>query len=495
MNAARALPDPLERLMVLLLAERADLATRLDLGVPVAPRPGPGTARTARARVSSSNSSVRGMIAVSLAESAPSGRLKTVHLAWIGPQRPVFLGVRSHIPIDETGACLAESLVILGVARTLHLVIFCSRVQPGGSCPAGQIGEVSVLGVDSDAIARHDDTLQCNDAVECKRGAVIVRIVRINAPDAQTHGDSSRPVVGVVQDGGVHPLPPDWSTLAVLTSCQLGSVLQTAPRMPTNSSGLRWQVPLDKVTTVRDCVGFLDHIRNARRARGVTDDLPPAWSSRPAFYFANSMSFRPFDADIEIPQGCAAFDYELEIGAVLGRGGANLTPEQAGECIAGYVLYCDWSCRDVQAEERTMQIGQGKAKDAAISLGPWILTADEAKGYRRPDGFEIDVSVHVNDEPVLRSGFRGMDWSFEELVAYASYGSAVSPGDVIASGTVPGGCLLELSGSNDFRGWLQPGDRVRLTAGPLGEISVGIKPSAPAPSWRHDQTHREGSLR
>lgn len=314
-----------------------------------------------------------------------------------------------------------------------------------------------------------------------------MKIVRINRSslNGEAEGRNSGPALGVVQHDDLRALPADWSTLTALTSRELNAVVDKAPRTPLTSAGMRWEVPLDEVTTVRDCVGFLEHIRNARRARGVTDDLPPAWSSRPAFYFANSTSFQPFDADIEIPPGCAAFDYELEIGAILGRGGANLTPEQAVDCIAGYVLYCDWSARDVQAEERTMQIGQGKAKDAAVSLGPWILTADEARSYRRRDGFDIDVSVHVNDQPVLQANFRGMDWSFEELVAYASYGSAVRPGDVIASGTVPGGCLLELSGHSDFRGWLQPGDTVHLSGGPLGDITANIAPSPAAPSWRH----------
>lgn len=312
-----------------------------------------------------------------------------------------------------------------------------------------------------------------------------MRIVRINRSPLDGKPEAAKPTLGVVEHDVLRTLPAGWSTLTALTSGQLQAVVDKAPRTLLSSAGMRWDVPLDDVTTVRDCVGFVDHIRNARRARGVTDDLPPAWLSRPAFYFANSTSFQPFDADIEIPPGCDAFDYEFEIGAVLGRGGANLTPEQAADCIAGYVLYCDWSARDVQAEERTMQIGQGKAKDAAITLGPWILTADEARSFRRPDGFDIDVSVHVNDQPVLQTNFRGMDWSFEELIAYASYGSAVSPGDIIASGTVPGGCLLELSGNSDFRGWLQPGDAVHLSGGPLGDITATIAPSPAAPPWRH----------
>ncbi|MBZ5739563.1 fumarylacetoacetate hydrolase family protein [Nocardioides mangrovi] len=242
--------------------------------------------------------------------------------------------------------------------------------------------------------------------------------------------------------------------------------------------------PTDGLVSLRDCIGFLQHVRNTRRSRGVIEPLPPMWSERPAFYFANPASVRAANADIAIPTGSTAFDFELEIGAVIGRGGSDLDAAQAADHIAGYVLYCDWSARDAQAEERVLQIGQGKGKDAAISLGPWALDAAEAAQYRVEDGFAFEVSVSVNGEVVHAGPFRGMDWSFEELVAYASVGSEIRAGDVIASGTLPLCCLLEHSASADFRGWLQPGDVVRLDGGPLGAITTTIQAPAVARAWR-----------
>lgn len=250
------------------------------------------------------------------------------------------------------------------------------------------------------------------------------------------------------------------------------------------------ELPVDWTASLRDCVGFLDHVRNCRKARGVLDDLPQPWFDRPAFYFANPASLHSWNAPVAIPPGSLAFDFEFEIAAVLTSGGTNLTEGQAAACIGGYVLYCDWSARDVQAEERVMQIGQGKGKDAAISLGPWILSASEAKPFRRVDGFSFDVSVQVNGETVLAKPFTGMDWSFEELVAYASFGAGVHPGDLIVSGTLPGGCLMEGSGAPDFRGWLQPGDHVVLDGGPLGTISSRLGAPAPTVPWRRKPAPR-----
>ena len=135
-----------------------------------------------------------------------------------------------------------------------------------------------------------------------------------------------------------------------------------------------------------------------------------------------------------------------------------------------------------------MQIGLGKGKDAAVSLGPWILSADEARAIRHPSGLDLAVSAHVNGELVTdpAARYEGMDWSFEEIVAYASVGVELSPGDVIAAGTVPTGCLLERSADPDFRGWLRSGDEVRISAGPLGEISAEILPGVPLVNWRRD---------
>ncbi|GAA3213833.1 fumarylacetoacetate hydrolase family protein [Microbacterium terregens] len=252
----------------------------------------------------------------------------------------------------------------------------------------------------------------------------------------------------------------------------------------------RWRLlaPAPSPASLRDCVGFFQHIRNTRASRGDLAPLLPVWRERPGFYFANPQSLRSATDNIAIPAGSEAFDFELEIAAVIGTGGRDMTALEAGQSIAGYVMFCDWSARDLQAEERQMQIGLGKGKDSATSLGPWILSATAADAIRVPDGLDIPVSASVNGDLVTdpRARYRGMDWTFEEIIAYASMGADLVAGDIIAVGTVPTGCLLEQAANPDFRGWLTPGDEVRLTAGPLGEIASAITAGAPVANWRRE---------
>lgn len=304
-----------------------------------------------------------------------------------------------------------------------------------------------------------------------------MRIVRVG-PAGRT---------GVLGENGVQLLHGDPSVVDALALP--GDEISALLGAPFTVDVNELLAPVDDQGSARDCVGFLEHVRNTRAARGVHDPLPEPWSRRPAFYFANRESLRPASAAIARTPGSVAFDFEFEIAALIGKRGRDLSAADAATHIAGYVLYCDWSARDIQSDERVMQIGLGKAKDSAISLGPWVLSADAADEWREPDGFDFPVSVRVDSAPVFEGRFLGMDWSFEELVAYASVGADLVPGDLVASGTVPWGCLLEHSGSSEFRGWLQPGETVHLAGGPLGDITAAITDSSPVPQWRCSVRH------
>ncbi|WP_043619163.1 fumarylacetoacetate hydrolase family protein [Nonomuraea candida] len=249
--------------------------------------------------------------------------------------------------------------------------------------------------------------------------------------------------------------------------------------------------------TVRDFVAFEEHVEGVRKSVDGRGGVPDAWYDAPAFYFTNPYAVvGPYD-DVPVPPGCRAFDFELEVAAVIGRAGRDLTPERAREHIAGYLIMNDWSARDLQSREMRVNLGPAKGKDSATTLGPWLVTADELAERRDGDGFlRLALTAAVNGEEVGRDLLSNMSWPFEDLVAYASRGTWVRPGDVLGSGTCGnGGCLAELWGR---RGRpdpppLEPGDVVELTVEGIGSVRntvvEGVRP-APVPKARPRPRHR-----
>ena len=222
---------------------------------------------------------------------------------------------------------------------------------------------------------------------------------------------------------------------------------------------------------IRDCLSFLEHARNARRARGASADLEPEWTEMPPFYFSSVVDLLDATAPIARPAGSVAFDYEVEMAAVICGGGRNIPAAKADSVIAGYVLFCDWSARDFQAKERVMRIGQGKSKDMGTTLGPVLITPDELAPLAAADGYQLEATVRINGEQVSRGTFEGMNWTYAELIEHVSRSSRLVPGDLVAAGTIPFGCLMEFSGFDSFRGWLVPGDVVEIDAGVLGRVN------------------------
>jgi 2-keto-4-pentenoate hydratase/2-oxohepta-3-ene-1,7-dioic acid hydratase in catechol pathway len=184
---------------------------------------------------------------------------------------------------------------------------------------------------------------------------------------------------------------------------------------------------------------------------------------------------------VEIPPGSAAFDYELEVAVVIGRPGANIPVASAREHIAGYTILCDWSARDLQELEMRAGLGPAKGKDSATSLGPWLVTPDELEDRRHRNGFDLAMTASVNGTPYSTGNLADLHWSFEQMISFASRGTELRTGDVIGSGTVGTGCILELSrvhGTETFP-WLRPGDRVRLEVERLGSVESTIQPAQP----------------
>jgi 2-keto-4-pentenoate hydratase/2-oxohepta-3-ene-1,7-dioic acid hydratase in catechol pathway len=237
--------------------------------------------------------------------------------------------------------------------------------------------------------------------------------------------------------------------------------------------------PIPAPPSVRDFYAYETHVKTYREANGQAMD--PDWYELPVFYFQNPAAVRPARSEIPMPPGCVKFDYELEFAAVIGRPGANLRPEESEQHIAGYLLLCDWSARDLQARESRHGMGPVKGKDTATSLGPWLITPDELAPRRDRQAFDLEMSASVNGRPYSKGNAGDLYWSFGQMISYASRGTRVQTGDVIGSGTVGTGCILELStvhSEAEFP-WLAPGDEVRLEADLLGAITARITEPQP----------------
>jgi 2-keto-4-pentenoate hydratase/2-oxohepta-3-ene-1,7-dioic acid hydratase in catechol pathway len=243
---------------------------------------------------------------------------------------------------------------------------------------------------------------------------------------------------------------------------------------------VRLLVPL-QAPSVRDFVSFEQHIQGMIMGDGIP--FPEAWYGAPAFYFSNPNSLFATGAEIPMPPRAQRFDYELEVGAIIGRRGGDLTLDNAREAIAGYTVFNDWSARDLQGEDRKLGMGWAKGKDTASTLGPWIVTADELEPYRDGEGrLDLKMTVWRNGEEMGTDTLASTAWTFEQMLVYASRGTALVPGDVIGSGTCGGGCLGELWGRSDPRNPapLGPGDVVKMTVEHIGTIENTVV-AGPAP--------------
>ncbi len=244
-------------------------------------------------------------------------------------------------------------------------------------------------------------------------------------------------------------------------------------------SGVTLLSPVPRPRSIRDCLAFERHLIQATRTivswkaptlvsldRGMERLFgkgflrpPPVWYKRPIYYKGNPNSVVGSDADIQWPSFSKRLDFELEFGIFIGKEGCNIPASKAAEHIAGYSLFNDFSARDTQAAEMAGRLGPAKSKDfdTGNSIGPWLVTPDEM-----PD--EITLRARVNGEEWSCGSSSEMHFSFPEIIEYISRDETLYPGDFIGSGTVPGGCGLELDR------WLQPGDAVELEAESLGVL-------------------------
>jgi fumarylacetoacetate (FAA) hydrolase len=224
---------------------------------------------------------------------------------------------------------------------------------------------------------------------------------------------------------------------------------------------VRLLAPVPRPPSVRDAYAFEAHVRNARAVSG-RGEVPAEWYEIPVFYFSNPVAIYGPEDEIPYPAGTDELDYELEVAAVIGAEGA----------IGGFTIMNDWSARDLQRQEMKVGLGPAKGKDFATSLGPVVVTPDELGDLR------LEMIARVNGEERSRGNMGDMYHSWEAIVARAAENTQLVPGDVIGSGTVGTGSILE---HGDGR-WLQPGDVVELEVEGIGVLRNVIGMSRPAPA-------------
>lgn len=241
--------------------------------------------------------------------------------------------------------------------------------------------------------------------------------------------------------------------------------------------------PVPRPESVRDCMAFEQHIINAIRAVGLKKLAPldewiektfgrkrslayranKAWYERPIYYKSNRFSVIGTDAEVRMPAYTRQFDYELEWGIFIGKQGANIPKEHARDYIGGYVIFNDFSARDIQMKEQGGRLGPAKGKDFDTGnvIGPYLVTPDEV-----PDPYNLTMIARVNGEEWSRGTSADMHWTFEDIIAYISQSETLYPGEFIGSGTSSGaqgrGCGLEMGK------FLQAGDVVELEVEGLG---------------------------
>jgi 2-keto-4-pentenoate hydratase/2-oxohepta-3-ene-1,7-dioic acid hydratase in catechol pathway len=229
-------------------------------------------------------------------------------------------------------------------------------------------------------------------------------------------------------------------------------------------SSVKLLAPVPRPTRIRDYLTYSAHAGGS----GLT--LPEAFSEMPICYKGNPYSVIGPDDEILWPAYTDQLDYELELGFYIGKEGRNIPVEQAGEYIAAVTIFNDVSARDIQLREMTLTIGPSKGKDFCNVMGPCAVTPDEV------DEFSLVMRARVNGELWSEGTSRERQFSFAEVVAWASYCETIYPGEFLAVGTVGGGCGYELNR------WLKPGDLLELEAEGIGVLRnrIGHREQVPA---------------
>jgi 2-keto-4-pentenoate hydratase/2-oxohepta-3-ene-1,7-dioic acid hydratase in catechol pathway len=295
-----------------------------------------------------------------------------------------------------------------------------------------------------------------------------VRLARYLSPrDGALH-------VGVVEGDEVTPIGDGCGRRgqALLLEVAMARRPPPATGEPEALAHVTLRTPIPEPPSIRDFYAFEAHVATARQSRGLP--MEPDWYELPVFYFSNPAAVLGPDDPVVPPAGTAELDYELEVAAVIGVECREVDPQRWVEVVAGFTIMNDWSARDLQRREMALGLGPAKGKDFATSLGPLLVTPDELLDA---DGVPRAAMVALVNGHRWSAGELGdLHFGWGRLLAHASAGTRLRPGDVIGSGTVGTGCILELGlvHGRDAHPYLQAGDEVALEVEGLGRLATTV---------------------
>lgn len=228
--------------------------------------------------------------------------------------------------------------------------------------------------------------------------------------------------------------------------------------------------PLPRPVSVRDCLTFHDHAAAGYERRA--SEMPSQWFEIPIHYRTSHTSIAGAEDPIIWPSYSSWLDFELELAMVTSRGGTNIRVEDAHEYIFGYTIFNDVSARDTQYNEMPLNLGPAKGKSFknANIFGPYLVTADAF------DPRDLTAWVRVNGEEWSRTTSARMEHSFEEILAYISADEEIHPGEIIASGTFPNSCGVDIGRR------IELGDLIELHIEGIGTLRNRVESSDSRPN-------------
>lgn len=224
---------------------------------------------------------------------------------------------------------------------------------------------------------------------------------------------------------------------------------------------VKLKAPLMNPISLRDFYTFEQHVKKAFELRG--EPVPPEWYEMPVYYKGSHQSIIGPDEEVIWPSFTEKLDYELELACIIGKKGKNIPENRAADFIAGFTVINDFSARDVQKKEMKVRLGPAKGKDFATALGPALVTPEETGNPPR-----LKMTARINGEVWSEGNSDQMHYTFAQMIAFASKEETLHPGDVFGSGTVGGGCGLELGR------WVRPGDVVELEIEKIGILRTPV---------------------